>query len=460
METITGTRSNQLNDLVIPAFRDQVSGKVLEPGEAGYEEARKIWNGMINRRPKLIVQCESVKDVLEAVKFATSNNLIVSIRGGGHNVTGNAVCDDGIMIDLSPMKNVQVDPNQRTAVAQTGATWGDFDKATQAFGLATTGGIISTTGIAGLTLGGGVGWLVRKLGLSCDNVIAAEVVTADGKLLVANEVENPELFWGLRGGGGNFGIVTSLTYKLHPVSTILGGMILHPIAEAKKVIQFYREFMKTAPEELTLYTSILHTPDGVQVIGFIGCYSGDMSAGEKVLRPLRDFGSPIVDLFQQQPYLQIQTMLDAPFPHGNRFYWKSGFLESLSDGAIETILTHALKVSSPISAIILEFYGGAALREPSSGTAFPHRVAQFDLVIISHWINPDDDEKHMEWTRSFWNEMAPFTSNRAYVNALGVEGEERVREAYGENYDRLLALKKQYDPKNVFCMNQNINPGS
>ena len=460
MGITTGTRSIELKDLVISGLRSAISGKVLEPSNEGYDEARKIWNGMIDRRPALIVQCASALDVIAAVKFATLNNLVISVRGGGHNITGNAVCDDGVMIDLSTMKRIQVDPVRQTATAETGATWADFDKATQAFGLATTGGVVSTTGIAGLTLGGGVGWLVGRFGLSCDNLMSAEVVTAEGELVVANDVENQDLFWGLKGGGGNFGIVTSLTYQLHPVSTVLGGMILHPMDHARQVLQFYRDFIKTAPDELTLYSAFIHTPDGMQVCGYVGCYSGDMPNGESVLKPLREFGSPLADLMQEQPYQQIQSMLEAPFPHGNRYYWKSGYLESLSDEAIDTVISFARTVTSPISAIILEFYGGAANREPATGAAFPHRKEQIDLVIISNWVNPEEDEKHVEWTRAFWNGMQPYSSKRVYVNALGIEGEERVREAYGENYDRLLALKKKYDPRNVFRLNQNINPSA
>ncbi len=457
MDTLTNTFSTQKSQFPVADFRKKVSGRILEPADEGYEQTRKIWNGMIDRRPALIIQCETTNDVIEAVKFATSQNLIISVRGGGHNITGNAVCDGGLMIDLSLMKKVEVDPELRTAIAEGGATWADFDKATQAFGLATTGGIVSTTGIAGLTLGGGIGWLVGRFGLSCDNLISAELVTAEGEVLVASNSENAELFWGLKGGGGNFGIVTSFTYRLHPVSTVLGGMILHPMSNAKEVIQFYREFIKTAPDELTLYAAFIHTPDGMQVCGYVGCYSGDLREGEKVLAPLREFGSPLADMMQEQPYSQIQTMIEGPFPHGNRYYWKSGYLESLSDEAIDTIISFAKTITSPISGVLLEFYGGA-INRPETASAFPHRQDQIDLVIVSNWVKPEEDAKHIEWTRGFWNEMQPYSSKRVYVNALGIEGEQRVREAYGESYDRLLALKKRYDPKNVFRMNQNINP--
>ncbi len=459
MQPLTSIVARPLTDAIVSDIKNQISGNVLLPGEEAYEQARKVWNGMIDKKPSLILQCTSVNDVMIAVKLAKTYNLLLSIRGGGHNITGNAVCDDGIMVDMSLMNRVQVDPEQLTAKAQAGATWGDFDKATQAFGLATTGGIISTTGIAGLTLGGGVGWLVRHHGFSCDNVVEAEVVTAEGTLLTANLKENADLFWGLRGGGGNFGIVTSLTYRLHPVSTILGGMIVHPISAAKEVIRFYSEYVKTAPSELTLYTGLIHTPDGAHVVALLGCYSGDIKKGEEVWKPLRQFGTPIADLVQEQPYQQMQTLLDAAMPHRNRYYWKSSFLKSLSDEAIDIIIEHALSVPSPLSAIILEYYSSTnSATVPEGGTAYPHRQQEFDLIIASNWQDKEEDNKQIAWARNFYNDMQAFSSNRAYLNALGVEGEQRVREAYGENYDRLLQLKKKYDPQNLFRLNQNINP--
>lgn len=458
MEPITNLASAQVSNALITDLREKITGRVIVPEDAPYNEVRKIWNGMIDRKPALIVQCQSAKDVAASVKFARQNNLPIAVRSGGHNVSGNAVCDDGVMIDLSLMKKVQVDPEGLTAKAQAGATWGDFDKATQVYGLATPGGIISTTGIAGLTLGGGVGWLVRHFGMSCDNLLGAEVVTANGDLVQASTSENADLFWGLRGGGGNFGVVVSFTYRLHPVSNVYGGMILYLRKDAKKVIQFYRDFVQTAPNELTMYAALLHSPDGVPVVGLMGCYSGDPKTGEEVLKPVREFGSPIADLFSEQSFLQMQTMLDGPFPHGNRYYWKSGFLETVSDDVVDTIIEHAESIPSLVSPIILEFYGGKASEEPEGGTAYPHRVDQFDLVIISNWVKPEEDEKNIAWTRSLWNAVQPFTSQRVYVNALGVEGDQRVKEAYGEHYERLLQLKKKYDPENVFRYNQNINP--
>jgi hypothetical protein len=452
--------SELLSPAAIANIRENIAGAVLTPEDAAYNDVRKVWNGMIDRRPAVIIRCQSVNDVVVGVKTAKQYQLPLAIRGGGHNVTGNAVCDDGVMIDFSQMKKVQVDPEQMTAKAQAGATWGDFDKATQVFGLATTGGLISTTGVAGLTLGGGVGWLVRHHGMSCDNLLSAEVVTADGELVVASASENADLFWGLRGGGGNFGVVTSFTFHLHRLSNVYGGMILYPRKEAKRLIQFFRQFMETAPSELTMYAALLHTPDGMPVVGLMGCFSGDLEKAEEVFKPIREFGTPIADMFTEQPYLQMQTMLDAPFPHGLRYYWKSGFLESLSDDVIDTLIDHADTVPSPITPIIFELYGGKAAQEPDGGTAFPHRMNQYDLVVISAWATPEEDDVNIRWTRSLWNAIQPFTSNRAYVNTLGIEGEQRVREAYGNNYDRLRELKRKYDPGNLFRLNQNIDPNS
>ncbi len=435
-----------------------IKGKVLTEGDDDYEIARKVWNGMIDKRPAIIIQCLNNDDIIQALKIAQKNSLSVSVRGGGHNVTGNAVCEGGIMIDLSLMRSVKVDPEMRVADVQTGATWGDFDKATQEHGLTSTGGLVSTTGVAGLTLGGGVGWLVRKHGLCCDNLIGAEIITAEGNLLKLSTKENPELFWGIRGGGGNFGIITSMRFQLHPVEQIVGGMILHPQSKAKELIEFYREFMKTAPNELTLYTCLLTSPDGFPVVALVGCYSGDPGKAEAVLKPLRDFGTPLADLMQSMPYIALQTMLDAPFPHGNRYYWKSGFLKNLSFEAIDTIIENAATVASPYTAIILEYYGGVSSHEPEGGTAYPHRQAEFDLVIISNWINREEDEKNINWTRNFFEAMKDYSSHRVYVNTLGVEGEERVKEAYGESFQRLVALKNKYDPGNLFRLNQNIKP--
>ena len=458
MEPITITPAGKFEQQIVTNFRKKLTGDLLLPGDQAYDETRKVWNGMIDRQPALIVRCKNCEDVIHAVNFAREHNLLLSVRGGGHNITGNAVCDGGIMVDLSLMKSVKVYPEQQTADVETGATWGDFDAASQKQGLATTGGIISTTGVAGLTLGGGVGWLVRKHGLSCDNLLAADVVTAEGNLLRTNANENQELFWGIRGGGGNFGIVTSMKFRLHKINTVLGGMIIHAREKAKEIIKFYREFMKTAPEELTLYTALMTSPDGIPVVALLGCYAGDLEQGEAVLKPLREFGSPVADLIGPIPYIQMQTLLDAAAPHGNRYYWKSNFMEDLSDESIDVIISYAAAMPSPFSLVLLEYYGGASSREPEGGTAFPHRVSQFDLVIGSNWVDNQEDERHISWTRNFWEAMQPYSSHKVYVNVLGVEGEERVKEAYGKNYPRLVALKRKYDPNNLFRLNQNIKP--
>lgn len=434
------------------------NGVILFEGQPGYEETRKIWNGMIDRKPGIIARCTNTADIQEAVKLAAKHSLLVSVRSGGHNVSGSAVGEGGIMIDLSMMKKVKVDTGKKTATAQGGATWGDFDKATQEFGLATTGGLVSTTGVAGLTLGGGVGWLVRKHGMSADNLVAAEIVLADGSIVKAGLDEHADLLWAIRGAGGNFGVVSEMSFELHEVSTVLGGMILHTRDKAGEVLRFYREFMKDAPQELTLYAAMLCSPDGLPVIALVGCYCGDIKQGEEVIRPLREFGSPIADLIQPLPYQQMQSLLDAGFPHGNRYYWKSGFLNALTDEVIDETIRQMEACPSPFSATIFELYGGVASAEPAGGSSYPHRQNEFDLVIISNWPREEGDEQNIKWTRQIWDAVQPYVSNKVYVNALGVEGDDRVKQAYGQNYERLLQLKQNYDPNNLFRMNQNIKP--
>ncbi|CAN5182172.1 FAD-binding oxidoreductase [soil metagenome] len=457
MNTENLTPVNQLADIT-EALQSELHGTILMEGNAEYEKARKIWNGMIDRKPLLIVRCTTTEDIQHAVKFARKNNLLISVRGGGHNVSGSAVCDAGIMIDLSLMRTINVFAEEKFAVVEMGATWGDFDKATQQYGLATTGGLITTTGVAGLTLGGGVGWLVRKCGLSCDNLMEAEVVTADGTVCKASLTENPDLLWGIRGGGGNFGIVTSIKMQLHEVHTVLGGMILYSREKAKEVIRFYREFIKTAPNELTLYAGLLTSPDGLPVVALVGCYCGNVEEGEAVFKPLRAFETPLADLIQPLPYVQMQSLLDEAFPHGNRYYWKSGFLKEVSDEVIDILISQMAENPSPYSATLIEYYGGAASRAPEGGTSYPHREFQPDLVIISNWPDKQDDEKNINWTRNIWDALQPYLSHKVYVNTLGLEGEARVKEAYGENYERLAKLKRKYDPDNLFRMNQNILP--
>ncbi len=442
----------------IEEFASSLRGALLRPDDDGYEATRIVWNGMIDRSPGLIARCSGVADVISAVNFARVNDLLVAIRGGGHSIPGHSACDGGLMIDLSLMKGVWVDEKARTARAQGGVTWGELDRETQVFGLATPGGVISTTGIAGLTLGGGVGWLVRKHGLSCDNLISVDIVTADGQLLRASADENPDLFWALRGGGGNFGVATSFEFRLHSQGTVMGGLVLHPRAKAKEVLSFFRDFMATAPDELTAYCGLLTAPDGVPVVGIIGCYSGPLEAGEAAMRPLREFGLPVADLIGPIPHTQMQSLLDAGFPYGNQNYWRSTFLNGLSDELFDVLIEHAGRMASPLSALVIEHYGGAESRVGESETAFPHRGLQYDLNIIASWTDPAENEQHIQWARDLSQAAQPFAADGVYVNFLGDEGEDRVRTSFGKNYDRLVEIKKKYDPTNLFRLNQNIKP--
>jgi FAD/FMN-containing dehydrogenase len=411
---------------------------------------------MIDRRPALIARCAGAADVMAGVQFARAHNLLVSVRGGGHNVAGNAVCDGGLMLDLSPMQGIRVDPAGRTVRAEAGLTWRDFDRETQAFGLATTGGLFSTTGIAGLTLGGGLGWLNGLYGLACDNLLSADVVTADGRLLTASDTEHPDLFWGLRGGGGNFGVVTSFAYRLHPVGPVLAGLLFYPIAKAKEVFRFYREYMAESPDTFRADIGVLTAPDGNLAVGMIPCYVGAVAEGERVIEPLRRLG-PVADLVRPMTYCEVQTMLDEVLPPGRRNYWKSSFVPDLDDAAIETLIACGQAAPSPTSFLALEPIHGAASRVPPEATAFPHRTAHYSLLILAVWTDPAASVKHIRWARESWEALQPFAAGRVYVNYLS-EGEDRVQEAYGTNYDRLVALKNTYDPTNFWRCNQNIRP--
>jgi hypothetical protein len=442
----------------IERFQTAFRGEVIQPSDSGYETARKIWNSSIDKHPGIIARCSGVADVVAAVNFARENELLVAVRGGGHNVSGRALCDDGIVIDLSGMKGIHVDAKARIARVQGGATLGDVDRETHLFGLAVPAGVISKTGIGGLTLGGGVGWLVRKYGLTCDNVLSFDLVTADGELRVASVSENEDLFWALRGGGGNFGIVTSFEFRVHPVSTVLGGLVMYPRDRAVEVLQFYRNFTQSAPEELTAYAALVHTPDGIPAVAVIACYCGDVAEGEQVFEPLRTFSSPMMDAIQIMPFPQMQTLLDAAFPDGNQNYWKSTFLRELSDDAILVLVEHANRATSPLSGVTIEYYGGVASRVGVSETAFAQRQAQYDVAILAQWVDPGESQRHIGWARGLADSMRPFSSGAYFLNFLGEEGEDTVKAAFGPNYDRLTAIKKKYDPKNFFCMNQNIKP--
>jgi FAD/FMN-containing dehydrogenase len=451
-----GTR--RIDSSAIVALRAGLRGALITPAVAGYDDARRIWNAMIDKRPALIVRCAGAADVMRAVRFAADNSLFFSVKGGGHNVAGTAVCEGGLMIDLSRMKSVWVDPARRLARAEPGVLWQELDFETQAFGLATTGGVVGETGIAGLTLGGGVGWLVRKHGMSCDNLLSADVVTADGALLRASAHQHEDLFWALRGGGGNFGVVTSFEYALHEVGPVLGGLVIHPRDAAAGIIRFHRDFMQQAPDELTSYIGLLNTPDGTPVVALAACYCGDLGAGERAVQPMRAFGQPMVDDLKARPYAEVQAMMGAGFPWGRRNYWKSSFLASVTDATIDTIVEHAGRMS-PLSAIVLEYYGGAAGRVPATATAFPHREAALNLLILGQWESAADDAREIGWVRSLSEAMRPWSSAAVYMNALSDgEGESRVRDAYGINYPRLAAVKARYDPRNLFRANQNVRP--
>lgn len=446
------------NQTEIEKVKSRVRGELIRRGDPGYDEARKVFNGMIDKRPALIVRCAGVADVIAAVNFARESHLLTAIRGGGHGVAGNAVCDEGLVIDLSAMRSVHVDLKNRTARAEGGATWGDFDNETQAFGLATTGGIVPSTGIAGLTLGGGIGYLNRKFGLACDNLLSADVVTADGRLLRASADDNKDLFWGLRGGGGNFGVVTSLEYQLHRVGPVLGGEIVFPLDQAKKVLRFYRDWSTSAPDEVRADATLLSGPEG-PALAVIVCYCGAIDEGEKVLRPLRSCASPIVDTVSPVPYATVQNLLTEVFQPGRLHYWKAGVVQALSDDAIEAIVDFfTAAVPGFFAAIAIEHLGGAVGRVGSQDTAFSHRDAQHSLLVLRMWQDPAESEANIDWARRCYRTAEPFLKGGVYVNYLGDEGESRVMAAYGANYERLAAIKEKYDPTNFFRLNQNVKP--
>ena len=442
----------------VQSFRSTFHGQLFEPADAGYNEARQIWNASVDKHPRLIARCSGVADVVAAVNFGRANDLVTAIRGGGHNVGGRALCDDGVVIDLSRMRSVHVDAaNQRVRV-QGGATLGDLDRETHVFGLAVPSGIVAKTGIAGLTLGGGVGWLLRKYGMSIDNLLSCQIVTADGRVLNASASEHDDLFWALRGGGGNFGVVTSFEFRAHPVHTVLGGLLLYPREMAVDVIRHLRDYIEQAPDEVTAYAALLHGPDGTPLVGVIACVCGDIANGERVLQPLRTFGSPILDGIQPMPFPTMQSLLGPSFPDGNHNYWKSTLQRELPDDAIAAIVEHANRMSSPLSFVVVEHYGGAAGRVPKNATAFPHRDLPWDILFIAQWVDPAETNVHRDWARSGEELLRPFSSNAHLLSALDVEADEVINTAFGANLPRLTAIKKKYDPTNFFRVNCNINP--
>lgn len=441
-------------------WQTQLEGALITPADAGYDASRRIWNGMIDRRPAVIARCRSAADVQVAVKLARAEGMNFSVRGGGHGVAGMAVCDGGLMIDLSPMKGVKVDAGAREAIASPGVLWGEFDQATQAHGLATTGGQVSHTGIAGLTLGGGLGYLMGKHGSTCDNLLSVDVVTADGELLTASADQNQDLFWAIRGAGSNFGVVTSFRYRLHPLKEVLAGLLLHPRERASELTAFYREFMAGSPDELDTTIGFLNSPEGVPLVGIVVVYAGEQGEGARLLEPLRKFGPPVADLIQPMPYCAAQSMLDAAVPIGDRYYWKSNFVNELSPALVNVLSAGASAMPSPLSVILLFEVKGAIQRVAKEAMAFDHRDANFELSIIARWTDPAADEANIQWTREVWKAAQPYVSTAVYANHLtGDEGPQRIRASYGAGkWDKLAKLKARYDPGNFFKMNHNIIP--
>jgi FAD binding domain-containing protein/berberine-like enzyme len=457
--TLEGTRTD-VRDADIESLRQIVRGDVVVSAQAGYEEARRVWNGDIDRRPALIVRCADAADVQQTVLFARSLGLLVSVRGGGHSAPGYSTNDGGLVIDLSLMKSIRVDPDARTAWAQGGVLWRELDHETQAYGLATTGGTVSNTGIGGLTLGGGLGWLMGKHGLSVDNLISADVVTADGQLRKASAKDDPDLFWALRGGGGNFGIATALEYRLHPVTQVLGGMVIHPLEHARELLRFYRDFSSTLPDEAEAYAALLTAPDGRPVAALILGYNGPIADGERVLAPARRFGKPVADVVGPMPYAARQRLLDEPnATHGLHRYWRSAFIETMSDELIDMVVDGATSFSSPLSALLFFHIHGAATRVSPTDTAFAPRRVQWDFDAIGQWADRGESATHTGWVRSLWSKLEPHLQGSAYVNHLAADDRpEKVRASFGANYGRLRALKAVYDPGNLFRVNANIAP--
>ncbi|HKR99679.1 MAG TPA: FAD-binding oxidoreductase [Candidatus Dormibacteraeota bacterium] len=436
-----------------------IDGEVITPADAAYDEARAVFNGMIDRRPALIARCASAADAAIAIAYARERELPLAVRGGGHNVAGSAVCDGGVVIDFSDLREVRVDPQRRRAVAQPGATWYDFDQATQAYGLASTGGLVSSTGVAGFTLGGGIGWLVRKHGLACDNLLAADLVTADGDSVRASDDADADLLWGLRGGGGNFGVVTSFEFQLHPLTQISGGLVAHPRDRAREVLQFFREQCASAPDELTLIAALMTTPEGHPAIGIAACYAGPEAGAAELLRPLKEFGPPVLDQMGPIPYTVLQTALDPMAPRGVQNYWKADFLAELSDEAIDLFVEHANRMTSPLAQIHIHHLGGALRNAPAgAGSAFAHRDASFVYNLVGMWTDPAENDRQITSVRDAFTSLQPVSRGGAYINFLGDDGSERVRAAYGDNYARLSRLKARLDPDNVLRVNQNITP--
>jgi FAD/FMN-containing dehydrogenase len=451
----------------IEQLREQAHGDVITPDDAGYEEARTVYNAMIDRRPRAVVRCTSADDVVAAVNFARENQIDLAVRGGSHSVPGFGTCDDGVVVDLSGMREVVVDPAARTARAQGGATWGDFNDATHAHGLATTGGIISTTGVGGLTLGGGIGYLARGFGLSCDNLVSAEVVTADGRLVVANENENADLFWAIRGGGGNFGVVTSLEFQLHPVKDIYGGPMFFEIEHAADVLRFYREFIADAPEQFGGFPAWQIAPPlpfipeerhGDTFLAFVTCWAGPLDEGERALQPIRDAAPVAAEHVGPMPYPALNSAFDGLVPPGLQHYWKANFVTELTDAAIDAHLEHGPNVPVVNSTVHMYPINGACHRVAADATAFPYRDATFATVIAGMWPDPAHNDGNVAWVRDYYQATAPHSEEGGYINFMAGDDQGRIEANYKGNYARLVDVKRKYDPDNLFHVNQNIRP--
>jgi FAD/FMN-containing dehydrogenase len=461
------------HDDAVQRLRSNLRGQIILPGDPEYDAARHIWNGMIDRHPGLILRPLDPGDVVRAVNFARDQRLPLAVRGGGHNVAGFGTCDGGLVLDLSLMKEIEVNPDARTARVGGGAIWSDLDAAAQPHGLATTGGLVSNTGVAGLTLGGGIGWLMRKHGLACDNLLSVDLVTADGRRITTSATDHPDLFWGLRGGGGNFGVATSFKFRLHPVGPIvLGGALFYPIEQASELMRFYNTWASSLPDELTTLVACLTAPPepfvpehlrGTLMMAIALCYTGPVEDGQALVQPLRQFAEPAIDLAGPMPYVALQGMFDASAPHGIHAYWKTAYLHDLDDRTIDTILQHAGRMGSlsPFSVIHIHQVGGAVGRVSQDETAFTQRDAPFILNIVGLWMPQEDSTAHISWARGFYDAMKPLSAGAEYVNFLADVGIDRVKAAYGPvTYDRLASLKAKYDPGNLFRFNQNILPAA
>ena len=448
----------------VEKLAESLSGTLLQPGDSFYDEARRVHNGLIDKRPALIARCHGTADVVEAIRFARDAGLEICVRGGGHNVAGRAVADGALMVDLAEMKGMYVNPEARTVRAQAGLNWKEFNRETALHGLAVTGGTISTTGVAGLTLGGGLGWLMGIQGLAADNLLSVELATADGEVLNVTEESNPDLFWALRGGGGNFGVATSFEYRLHPVSQVVGGLAAHPLDAAPELLRFWRDFTQSGiPDELTVFAALVHAPDGsgMKLAAMALCHAGSPDQAEEDIAPIREFGEPALAEVGPMPYPVMNTLIDANFPEGSFNYWKSSFAKGLDDALLDAAVERFASAPSPMGIILFEHFHGAVTRVGVSNTAVPHREEGYNVLLPTVWMDPADTDRNIAWTRETYDRFRPYFAERRWLNYFSDDdGDDAIRAMYGPNYDRLAQIKARYDPDNVFHMNHNIAPAS